>query len=304
MKRYKAHNEKDIITASQNLNALDAKQNRLFESRTALIRELAYSICGGGKYSEEEIRKNYLSASPSNSTSNNYFKALSIIEKIEMCREINALTDVNGGFYESVLGPAELCEDRAKGRVAYVKNNFTNSAYLSFSQSLISPRCAYFDSFDTACEDVHSGKSEFCILPVETSTDGKLISFYSMIDRYELKILSIRTVEHQGNANFTKFALLGRSLKVPAKTNTNGLKFELRISQSLADASAISNIISAADACGITLCRINSMPLPYSDSMMSYYAVFDLTGADLNTFLTFLTLEYPQCYALGIYFEN
>lgn len=304
MKRYRAQNERDILTASQNLNALDVRQGRLFESRKALIKELAYSICGGGKYEEETVRENYSLASPSNLTSNNYFNALSIIEKIELCREIHALIDVNGGFYESVLGPAELCETRARGRIAYVKNNFTDSAYLTFSKSLSSPRCAYFDSFDSICEDVHSGKSEFCILPVETSTDGKLVSFYSMMDRYELKILSICTVEHQGGANFTKFALLGKSLSFPEKTEAFGLKFELRISQSLSDASAISHIINAADACNITLCRISSLPLPYSDSMISCYAVFDLKGADLNTFLTYLTLECPQCYALGIYFEN
>ena len=125
-----------------------------------------------------------------------------------------------------------------------------------------------------------------------------------MIDRYELKILSVCTVEHNGGAGFTKFALLGRSLQFPYEHRSNGLKFELRISQSLADASAICNIINAANACNITLCRINSLPLPYSDAMTSYYAVFNLNGSDLEPFFTYLTLEFPQCYALGIYFEN
>ena len=304
MRRYKSQSNRDVSIASQNLNALDSKQARLFESRKALLCELAYSICGGGKCSEDEIRENYLSALPCDADSKDYFSAISTPEKIDVCREINRLSYVKSSFYESVLGPSESCDESARGRVAYVKNNFTSSAYLIFSKLIPSPRCAYFDSFDLICEDVHSGESEFCILPVETSTDGKLISFYSMIDRYELKILSICTVEHPGGSNFTKFALLGRSLKFPSAESTSGLKFELRISQSLSDDTYISQIICAADVCGVALRRINSMPLPYSDSMISYYAVFDLNRSDLKTFLTYLTLECPQCYAMGIYFEN
>ena len=41
---------------------------------------------------------------------------------------------------------------------------------------------------------------------------------------------------------------------------------------------------------------------PYNDEMLSYYLSFDLDGADLLTFLTYITLEFPECDPLGVYF--
>ena len=299
----------DLSINVQNLNNIDKKQKTLFRSRVALVRELAHTICRGGQASLEEIRENYLSVFPLETAkgaekTGKYFDMVSIAEKIEICREISSLIDSKDIFYESILGNPDVCKASAAKKIVYVKNHFTDSAYLAFSSYSSEFRCAHFDSFDAVCEDVHSGESEFCILPIETSYDGKLLSFYSMIDKYEFKIISTCTVEHQDSSKFTKFALLGRSISLPESTGTLGKKLEIRISQSPAKTSPVYEILLAADNCNIQLCRIDSLPLSYNESMLSYYAVFDMYESDLKTFITYLAIEHPQCYALGIYFEN
>lgn len=297
----------DIETASKNLEALDKRQSVLFKTRMALINELAYSICKGGNASVEEIERNYFAAISSAgdpaSELEKYFDGIFIQEKIGICREIARLTPT-GLFTEAILGQNEPCPKSAKGRISYVKNNFTDSAYLSFSKSLKGSRCAYSDSFETICEDVFNGESEFCILPIETSLDGRLFSFYSLIDKYELKISEICTVNHQNSSKFTRFALLCRTLEVSdyAKhLSGNSTLLELRTAQSQIGTAPVYDVFRAADACNMSLLRVDSRPLPYNDSLLSYYAVFEVSKADLKAFFTYIAIEFPQCYALGIY---
>ena len=154
------------------------------------------------------------------------------------------------------------------------------------------------------CEDVFNGESEFCILPIETSTDGRLFSFFSLIDRYELRTCAVCSVERDGGASFTRFALLKRSF---SDENLEGDVFEkstaieLRISHPASMGASISTIFRAADVCGMPLYRVDSLPLPYGDSLLSHYAVFGICKENLQGFLTYISLEFPQCYVSGIY---
>ena len=312
MKRYCTDNfpsASDIFISSDNLNRLDGRQSELFHSRRAFIYDLAYSICRGGKASADEIQQNYFSVLNPIKRSNideaeMFFSAISVAERIEICNGINTTTKNGNAFSEALLGQNDPCPTRSVGRISYVKNNFTDSAYLIFSKKIRAPRCFYSDSFDIACEDVFNGESEFCILPIETSSDGKLFSFYSLIDRYELKIISVCSVEHPGSSKFTRFALLRRSISMTdlsgALSGKNNM-LELKISQSISDSAPIYDIFKAADICQMPLLRVDSLPLPYSDSLLSYYAVFGFESERIKSFLTYTTLEFPQCYILGIY---
>lgn len=298
----------DLFISVRNLSSIDKKQKVLFKSRLALIKELAYTICGGGQATTEEIQEIYTSAfsiegSKATKDIEKYFDMISIADKIDVLKEISNLIPENDLLYESVLGAPEAHNDCASHNIAYVKNHFTDSAYLAFSKGL-SCSCSFFNSFDSACQDVLSGESEFCILPIETSHDGKLFSFYAMIDRYELKILSTHTVKHQDASKFTKFALLGRSIGLPQNIDPVGQKLELRIAQPPDKTSPIHEILLAAEHCNIKLFRIDSLPLSYNESMLSYYAVFDIQESELKAFITYLAIEHPQCYAMGIYCEN
>ena len=292
----------DISVSCENLNRLDGRQAKLFNSRSALLRELAYSICRGGEASADEIRSNYFEAFPSHDGKEKLFDGISVIEKIEVCLEISSLMGKDNPFSRSVLGQGEICHANAREKISYVKNNFTDMAYLSFSKQLSSPRCSYSDSFETICEDVFNGDSEFCILPIETSSDGRLFSFYSLIDRYELKTCAVCSTERDGGASFTRFALLKRAFSDKDADSISGLAMlELRISTAPSVGTSISNIFKAADACEMPLYRMDSLPLPYGDSLLSHYAVFGICKEKLQGFLTYIALEFPQCYVSGIY---
>ena len=299
--------DNDILTTLKNLHRIDEKQGRLFESRKALLRELAFAISKGGRADADTIQNNYLSAFSTYTPDKKlwegvgFFSGISIHDQLMVCRYITELLGNSLSFAESVLGQAEPCPERAKGRISYVKNNYTDSAYLLFSSALRSPRCSYSDSFETICEDVYNGESEFCILPIETSTDGKLFSFYSLIDRYELKITAVCSVEHPGGGKITDFALLARSLSLPLKNKKTDLMMELRVYQSLDQSAGIYDIFKAADACRMPLVRVDSIALPYGNGLLSHYAVFSLSPSRLDELLTYLALEFPQCYVTGIY---
>ena len=294
----------DLSVSCENLNRLDIRQAKLFNTRSALIRELAYSICRGGEASADEIRSKYFETFPSRDENEKYFDGISVIERIGVCLEIASLMGKENTILRTALGQGEPCPMGARDKISYVKNNFTNSAYLSFSKLLHSPRFAYSDSFETMCEDVFNGESEFCILPIETSSDGRLFSFFSLIDRYELRTCAVCSIERDGGASFTRFALLKRSFSdenIGGDIFEKSTALELRISHPASMGASISTIFRAADVCGMPLYRVDSLPLPYGDSLLSHYAVFGICKEKLQGFLTYISLEFPQCYVSGIY---
>ena len=326
MKHYIPTDDQDRNIIFQNLNSLDEKLACLSESRIAVIRELAKISSSNIEERDniiDTLAKIYKETIPQKYTSEElddfcipdiiakYINSISVIEKIEFCRNaINAskynvkdLVDIM--ISDSELSSNESFNAETYGRVAYIKNNYTESAFLKFSKILSSPRAAYFSSFQAVCEEVYSGESEFCILPIESSSDGRLNSFYSMINRYELKIAATCTVEHSDTQNFTRFALHKKSIYAlpSSKAFLKNRIFEFRFSASSDGISPLSDILCAAENCNMKLMRIDSFPLPYSDELLSYYVTFNIDRADLPTFLTYLTLEFPQCYPIGVYFS-
>lgn len=309
----------DITTSIKNLNSLDNRQTTLFDSRSAMISELVFSVFDGiQSESIDDVRKKYHLVSPSQLKAKDiskhpkpnelqkYFDAISCIEKLSLCREIYSAFGDKKSPFELLFDSYEPCSSEAASKIAYVKNNFTDIAYLKFAEALKKAKFSYLSSFELVCEEVFSGKCEFCILPVETSSDGKLFTFYSMIDKYELKIIALCSVLHSDEQKSTTFALLRKSL-LPIDIlslnpeATKKIRLEMRIPQAPSGASPLHSIIQAATACDLQLCGINSMPLIYRDNLMSYYAVFNIHGSDLNTFMTYIALEFPQCYTVGFY---
>ncbi len=297
----------DIKVCLDNISRLDGKQASLFASRNALIRELAFSICDGNP-SPEKLRQNYASAfnaaESAYDTAQRYFGGAATVDRANVCAAIAELMDKSNPFLRAVLGQGESCPKKALGKISYVKNNYTDSAYLVFAKQVHEPKVSYSDSFETICEDVFNGESEFCILPVETSSEGRLFAFYSLIDRYDLKTCSVCSVDRDGGAAFTKFALLRRSFSDSNINNiikNNGARLELRISPPTSPDDSINSILVAADACGMPLLRVDSLPLPYGDSLLSHYAVFEVKQDAICGFLTFVALEFPQCYVSGLY---
>lgn len=294
----------DISISEENWRALDKRQTDLFDIRRALIKELSSGVLQNRVDALGEMKRCYDELITP--TADKYSDTVSVVDKVELCRYCFSDHSVSKEFREILLGPDEKCGIDAVGKVAYVKNNYSDSAYLMFSKIVSSPGAYYCSSFGTVCEEVYSGSCEYCILPIETDTDGKLMTFYSSIDKYELKIHSVCTVYSADGQKFTKFALLKKSVSgtgifSASQAYLSKRTLEVKISQTSASDTPLYNILKAADACSLKLQRIDSLPLSYNKELLGYYAVFSMNGADFKTFLIYLALEYPQSYVVGIY---
>ena len=294
----------DMLVSEENWYRLDEHQRALINIRSALIREMADVILQNKSEAFEELRRCYCDVMKN--SADKYIALMSIVDKIELCRCCFSEHSVDKDFRELLLGQEEKCLVDAVGKVAYMKNHYADSAYLMFSKSLSSPRAYYLPSLQAVCEEVYSGSCEYCILPIETDTDGKLMTFYSNIDKYELKIHSVCTVHYSDNQSFTKFALLKKSVTGAGIFNASQAylskrTLEVKISQTSHSDSPLYNILKAADACSLKLQRIDSLPLSYNKELLGYYVVFSINQADFKTFLIYLALEYPQSYVVGLY---
>ena len=324
MDRYFHEPADDLAIASENIALLDSRQADLFESRSALWREVVLAVTSdtdGETFRPDHLREVYdairrrdidegeLVGYFSPHTVKCFFDSISVAERVDICRALGKRVKLPSDTLRFLIEVSEsqqndALDGKAEGRIAYMKNNYTESAFMKFSKVLGNARSAYFQSFDAVCEEVYSGGCEFCILPLESSAEGRLNSFYTMIDRFELKIAAVCDIEHHDSQRFTRFALLKKSLSetTTIRHSKKDQILEFRFSSTIGGHSPLGDILQAATACGLRLLRLASLPLPYNDEMLSYYVSFTLDNAEVITFLTFIALEFPQCDPLGVYF--
>lgn len=194
---------------------------------------------------------------------------------------------------------AEELPPESRNRIAYQKSSYADSAFLQLGAALPECRAVYASSFGAACEEVYNGQSEYCILPIENSSEGQLLSFYRLIERYELKILLSCDVL-SGDANrTTRFALLGRSLLPIFDPAKRECFFE--ISLPLGTHPETAEILLAAQLCGLSLRRISTLPSEEAEAPFSVFYSFAAPPGELNTFLLYLAMEAPQATHLGLY---
>jgi len=180
------------------------------------------------------------------------------------------------------------------------KNALSDIAYREFSKVLPYPTVTYSHDFQTVCEDVYYGRADCCILPVENTSDGRLMRFRSLADKYELAIFLTCTVAAE-SGEVTKFALLRKEI---AKSNIKSIfkdgdffEFYTVISGDV----SISDILITAQYFGLFPYKIDSTPISYTERAYSYDIVLKTDGGDLVSFLCYLFLEAPQFSPVGLY---
>ena len=183
--------------------------------------------------------------------------------------------------------------------VVYLKNSLSDIAYKNFSLTLKDARVSYEESFTAVCEEVYYGRAPYCILPIETSEDGRLSGFGNMIRKYELKIVLSCTVE-SANGKMTKFALLKRDIGVIECPSQMYDGEYLEIAFNFNEENGLIKVLSAADYYGYSLNKIDSIPIYYSEKDYYFDVVFKGNG-ELDKFLLWLELEMPGYEIIGIY---
>lgn len=214
-----------------------------------------------------------------------------------------------------LLGQAEPIGSLARGNIAYQHSIYTDEAFLHFSRVLPTARAVYSDSFTGVCEQVFNGLCEYCILPLENTQDGKLVRFYELIQKYELKIELTCSVTTSDNRHSTVFGLCRRGLRWPELLlPRKDFCFEFLFWQE-PERVTLGELLTAASSCSLTLWRSDCLPrsdeeilmgagypfalcfdVPYESNQDTHYP-----NKNFLAFLLFLAVHSPTTLPLGIY---
>lgn len=199
----------------------------------------------------------------------------------------------------SGFGFSEENEHENSGRVSYLKNKFTVSAFDLFARYLPDAKSTYSDSFEDSCQDVYNGICDFCILPIGNSRDGALSVFRNLIAKYDLHISITVDIPDQ-SGTVTTLALLSSSLHRPQAESFSDYRFEFCVSTLTNE--SICGILTSAEHHGFSL--INIVSGNGSDTSPSLQFTFSTENATYDKFRSFvfcLSAIFPSFTMKGLY---
>ncbi len=292
----------DTETVLSNLRTLEKELGETFEKRMAHICELAQAIIKDG--GDIDVVKSIILSIrsdgeiyPMSVLDDNekelrmLFSGISVIERLLIFKTV-----FSEKFSDEIRSYSITpISEKALGRIAYVKNSFNDAAFEQFSNIVEDAKAAYYDTLSDVCESVISGYSQFCILPIETGKDGRLLSFYETITSSDLKINAEFDLKSLDGETYTRYALVGASIQT--RKGKSGQRF-LEISYTDTDNLSIKDIISAAEFCGLNVYSIDTL---FSGGEKTVNIVFESNGAEIKTFLIYLSVDCPDHTVIGYY---
>ncbi len=297
MKEFHVYSPTDIIAA--NLRESAERLGALREQEWAHLCELAEEIV------QAESLPELLSSLPDHrpliASSENALARLHATEQsVRLCMALSASLSAQKPFpIGAFFHDAEPPSPDAAQRIIYQKSSYTDEAYLVLSSRLVSPQASYAHSFHASCEAVYNGMCEYCILPVENSVEGALSTFSRLIDRYDLKIAASCEILGNATARSTRFALLRRRILPIIDAPDTPIFFECALPQG--HTPEVSDLLCAAQMCGLRLYRIHSLPQTAGDAAFAAHPCFLTDHADLRSFLLYLAMEAPHYTPIGLY---
>ena len=185
----------------------------------------------------------------------------------------------------------------AERTVAFLRNGQAMRAFECFARLLDGVSAVYENNFLNACESVYTERATFAIIPIRSTADGRLNSFYRQIEKYSLSIVMTCDVDSDDGENTTTFALVYKDFLF--KEAEGEAVYECKIT--FDDLNLIADIADAAAYYGAALYSVEALPLPFSGRTNAFSLVFGLRDADYKGLFSYLALEYPQTAAIGIY---
>ncbi|MBQ8408716.1 MAG: hypothetical protein IJY39_07610 [Clostridia bacterium] len=300
-----------------NLSELEESLEILIEKRLAHLSELAAAILLDG--GDPDIIKSIIlsirsegKADSGNVIDENKHVADAVFSKVSL---IERLTVFKETFYKLSADKKNVSKyfqneqetavsEEASERIAYLKNSYNDAAYMQFASLFNSPRAAYYGSVADVCESVYNGSCEYCILPVETSADGKLLSFYELILKYGFKITAVYDLQSEGG--YTRYALLGKKFAFHnpgLRSKARNRYFEFVVTEN--ENTSLEELLCAASFCSLKLRRIDTLNVHKEKSFGNAYIcpVFRADGSDLQTFFAYLVIDCPEFIPIGLYMQ-
>ncbi len=296
----------------ENLALLSTEALSAEERRLTQLRERALFISRSGSLLDSDNRAEEFSSLFSEGIAydgipeterhiNAQMNAQLISDKLAVCRFLAAEYRArNINILEKLLGN----EPYGKSvKIAYFRNAYADAAFRIFSEVIENPAVVYASDFSAVCEEVYYGRADMCMLPLDSSRDAKLISFYRLIDKYELSPIFSCDVTTPDGSVTTRYALLKKSAALPKKEAAKKCdRFFFEFSLIPDNGGALCEVLFAAVKCGLTLYKVDSIPLSYNESEFSCDVILEVGDREgLEAFVLFLALAVPQYEPLGYY---
>ncbi len=298
--------------ALANLTSLESDLCNVFERRIAHLCELAHAIVKDG--GDSDLIKSIMLSIRSNGEvdsddicpeSISELKALfANISSLERAVIFKQVFDLIPNVKYNPSDRSEYISLEAFGRIAYLQNSYNDVAFDHFATVLRDAKASYYDSVNDICESVVLGKDQFCILPIETFKDGKLITFYNTIIKNNLKINAEFDLDNPDGAGFTRYALIGGSEVLPKNQILVQEKNRyLEIAYSDTDNLPLGELIIASEYFGLELNCIDTLTL-HGNEKNILCIEFEASHADIQNFMTYLSVDCPEHILIGIYRRN
>ncbi len=213
----------------------------------------------------------------------------------DFCRKTAAALRTAAKLRPSPALFAERTGEKGGGKVSFAESRVLTAAFAAFQRKDSSLTPSYVRSFADACEDVAAELSDFCILPIENSREGSLLTVYGLIERYELFIARVCSMETDGIT--TKYALLCRGFRDIMEADAQQY---IAVRLSGYDKLLWTRLYTGAAVLGAEIVKTVSIPLGYTDGY-AHICTFAGSGEALFALLLFLATVRADYTPMGAY---
>lgn len=284
------HRDNIGSTIASNLSTLRDRRSACEELRQmTLLQFIAHACARSDAKSVSSASKIYRAACALDG-------ALTCAEKVLVCKSIAAQPHFSYKLADILLDSIEDIPQSARRNVIYVKNRQSDDAFLGFSKLISRARASYAGTFSECCEAVFDAKCEFCLLPIENTEVGKLQSFYSLLDKYELKICHTLQINKDDSHGVT-YALAAKSI-LPTNVGKD-VRFEFNVVRESGE--YIGDILTALTELGCGIYALGTDPVEYDHLKQKCFFSVDVPADALAPLLLYLELEYPRFSSIGLY---
>ncbi len=282
----------DIL--QENLRVIGSRSDISAEQRELVLRDVARLTCLRINNTDlADVRALYISLiSPAAAT-----------DELILYDEMLKLPTLADGVKRLIaIGNDDGTPAGTHGKIAYAKNKFSDTVLNLLADTMHSARPIPVASNTAACEAVINGKSEFCLLPIENTRDGKIFGFYSMLDRFELKICGVHTLDADDDMSSIKYALVSKSCKDFFLSRSRGTEYIFEFSVVSQNGDFIEPLLQVAKKCGATLVSVDSRPVEYDQQLRKYLFGF-LNDGNLMLRM-YPAFNYHGYTPIGLYQNN
>ncbi len=220
-------------------------------------------------------------------------------KRLALCRALSGSTldlllDVTG------INAASLATQMtaSEGSVAILASPLFHTAMQDFAAVLPEASAVPCKSFADICERIATGVTPYGILPLEDSFEGKLFRIYELLEQFDLHIACSKDISAQSESKTVRMALLYKAVRpavVPHGTRT----IECVLYEE--DDASLNNFLAAANAFGLFVRRIDSLPISYREDGFAKHIVLKAKEATPRLLAAYITLFMPRTVIIADY---